>query len=308
MRRRLIIGSCLLAALTLVSAAEGQPRRGRRAPVERAPAEGASEVEEVDRVVVRWISRATGGVQQPQFITARELAFEARVEAIVENRGRRGPPYLDKHVRSALERRIAETMLAQLPVDPKPSPRQVAIYAESARRLLEKRISEPILRLKADALKAAGRLNAETTAEARNEAEAQAAEILRRARSAEGIAPGELDTIMRRRARASWYLDKTVAPMLRPSELDLREVHQRGETPFTERSFDDAADDLRQWYVASRLATALDRYFRSVRSKVKITMIERPEASVVRRGGRRRRQRTVHIPRPVPRRFARRGR
>ncbi len=301
MRRRLTIGLGLLVALTTASTAEAQARRERRAPVDP----DASEVEEVDRVVVRWVSRATGGVQRPQFVTARELAFEARIEAIVENRGRQGPPYLDKHVRSALERRIAESMLAQLPVDPKPSPRQVAIYAESARRLLEKRISEPILNEKLDALREAGKLNAETAAEARNEAEAQAADVLRRARSAEGIAPGELDTIMRRRARASWYLDKTVAPMLRPSELDLREVHQRGETPFTERTFEDAADDLRQWYIASRLATALDRYFRSVRSKVTITMIERPEASVVRRP---RRRRTVRLPRPTPRRFARRGR
>lgn len=204
------------------------------------------ETENVDRAVVRWNSRATGGVKKPQFITARFLAFEARLEALTEELPEGSAPYADKHVRSAIQRHIAETMLARLPVDPRPKPRQVALYAEAARRLLHQRIGP----------------DGEGAVEA--------------ARLAEGITGDELDAILRRRARASWYLDKMVAPMLKPSELDLREVHKRGETPFTDRAFEDVSDEVRQWFVSTRLSAALDRYFRNVRARVSIVLIERP--------------------------------
>jgi hypothetical protein len=207
--------------------------------------ERAADSERVDRTAVRWHSRATGGVRKPQFISARQLAFEARLEALTEDLPDSGAPYADKHVRSAIQRHLAETMLAALPVDPKPTPRQVARYAEAARGLLFQRIG------------------------ADGEAKVEAARL------AEGITGEELDAILRRRARASWYLDKMVAPMLRPSELDLREVHKRGETPFTDRPFEDVREEIRQWFVSSRLSAALDRYFRNVRARVSITLITR---------------------------------
>ncbi|MEM1033988.1 MAG: hypothetical protein AAF928_10080 [Myxococcota bacterium] len=279
-------------ALVATPAAYGQSAQDEAANREKPAAAVARSTppEEIDRVVVRWVSRATGGVRRPQFITARELAFEARLEAIVDGaaRGRErtrpsGPPYLDKHIRSALERRIAESMLAQLPVDPKPSPRQVAIYAESARRIMIRRVAAPGL----DARIAAGggvrNLTPQALVAARRDAEAEAEAALEAARVTEGIARDEFDTVLRRRARASWYLDQTVAPMLRPSELDLREVHLRGESPYAEQPFDEIADDLRQWYVATRLGAALDRYFRAVRSKVQVTLIERPTRSTLRK-------------------------
>src|SRR5690606_20077961 len=67
-----------------------------------------------------------------------------------------------------------------------------------------------------------------------------------------------------------------VAPMLRPSELDLRQVHARGETPYTERPFEDVREEVRQWFISTRLSAALDRYFRNVRARVSITLITRP--------------------------------
>ena len=206
----------------------------------------AQESENVDRTAVRWHSRATGGVRKPQFISARLLAFEARLEALTEELPEGSAPYADKHVRAAIQRHIAETMLATLPVDPKPKPKEVALYAEAARELLFQRIGE--------------------------EGEAK----IDAARKAEGITREELDAILRRRARASWYLDKMVAPMLRPSELDLRQVHARGETPYTERPFEDVREEVRQWFISTRLSAALDRYFRNVRARVSITLITRP--------------------------------
>jgi hypothetical protein len=202
-------------------------------------------VETVERVAVRWHARATGGARKPRFITARELAFEARLEALLE--GAPGDtPYTAEQVRRALQRHITEAILANLPVDPEPKPKDVAAYAEAARALYVDRLGEG--------------------GEARLEA----------ARQAEGITSEELDAILRRRARASWYLDKMVAPMLRPSRLDLREVHKRGETPFTDRRFEEVEEELRRWYVSTRLADALDTYYRNVRARVKVVILGPP--------------------------------
>src|SRR5207253_2597449 len=82
-------------------------------------AEAAERPAAVDRVVVRWSARASTGTPKPRFIMARELAFEARIEALSE--GKKLPsPYLDKHVRAAIQRHITEEFLAELPVDPPP--------------------------------------------------------------------------------------------------------------------------------------------------------------------------------------------
>jgi hypothetical protein len=214
-----------------------------------APSKAAPRSETIDRVAVRWIARDTGGVRKPNFIFARELAFAARIEALSE---RLPIPtvYSDKNVRAAIERHITESMLASLPVDPKPTPKEVAIYAEAARGILLQRIGD------GDASIGATKLDS--------------------ARRAEGITNEELDLLLRRRARASWYLDKTIAPMLTPSELDLREVHRRGETPFTEQRFDDVQEALRRWYISTRLAAALDRYFRNARGRVQVYVIAPP--------------------------------
>jgi hypothetical protein len=63
--------------------------------------------------------------------------------------------------------------------------------------------------------------------------------------------------------------------MLRPTELDLREVHRRGESPFTGQRFEQIEVPLKRWYISTRMSSALDRYFRNVRSRVKIVLIER---------------------------------
>ena len=61
--------------------------------------------------------------------------------------------------------------------------------------------------------------------------------------------------------------------MLQPSDADLREVHRRGDTPFTTSPFAQVEDKVRNWYVSVRLRTALDSYYRGVRSKVSVALI-----------------------------------
>jgi hypothetical protein len=192
----------------------------------------------LDRVIVRWHAPETGGAKKPQFIYERELSFEARVEAMIESD--KETSYKEPHVRAALDRHIAETILASLPVVPAPTPKQVAQRAEAARGILEQRVH--------------GR------------------DRLIAAAAADGISSDELDAVLRRQARASIYLDKMVAPMLEASEADLREVWRSGASPYKEMSFDQAAPLLAKWVVGQRLAQAVETYFQSARSRVVVVV------------------------------------
>ena len=171
---------------------------------------------------------------------SRELAFEARVEALTRGEAKR-VPYLDKHVQQALERHITEVILARSPVDKTPTPKEVAILAERARLIIEQRVG--------------GRT------------------VLNKAASTEGITADELNALLRRRARAAWYLDRMVAPMLAPSELELRGAHRRRQTPYSDEPFDKVLPKLKRWYVSRKLDDALVRYFRNVRGRVTIAII-----------------------------------
>jgi hypothetical protein len=96
---------------------------------------------------------------------------------------------------------------------------------------------------------------------------------LHQAANAEGMVAEDLNSLLRRRARASLYLDRMVAPMLEPTEADLREVHRSGESPFTDQPFEQVAPQMRRWLVATRLSTALGQYFRNARSRITLRLI-----------------------------------
>jgi hypothetical protein len=224
------IAWCLAAALVLAPAAAG---------LAQPPT-----LTLVDRVVVRWHAPETGGPAKPQFIFERELAFEARLESLADPDPEPGP-YHDRHVRAALERHIAETLLAWRPIVPPVDPRVVAQRAETARAILEARVH--------------GR-----------------AKLLEAAR-AEGIGSDELDALLRRQARASLYLDKMVAPMLEPSDLELQDLWKTGATPFKDQPFDQIKTALANWYIGQRLAKETEADFQRARSRVVISVSRRPQ-------------------------------
>jgi len=196
----------------------------------------------LDRVLVRWHAPEAGGPAKPQFIFERELAFEARLESLADPDPEPGA-YHDRHVRAALERHIAETLLASLPILPPPDPKVIAARAHVAREILEQRVH--------------GRPK------------------LLEAAAAEGIGDGELDALSARQARASLYLDKMIAPMLEPSELELRDLWRTGTTPFKEQPFDQVVKPLARWYVGQRLMQALDGYFQNARARVVVSVMRR---------------------------------
>jgi hypothetical protein len=199
----------------------------------------------VDRVVVRWHAPETGGAIKPQFVFERELAFEARLESLADPEPEPGA-YHDRHVRAALERHLAETLLASLPIVPAPSAQVIAARAEQAREILEQRVK--------------GRAK------------------LKEAADAEGLGAPELKRIHERQARAGLYLDRMVAPMLEPSELELRDLWRTGATPFKDQPFDQIALPLRRWYVGQRLQQALEAYFQNARARVVVSVAQRPKA------------------------------
>ncbi len=64
----------------------------------------------IDRVALRWFAPDVdrGGAPAAQFVFERELAFEARLQAFEEGLGNQ---YAERHVRTALDRHVAEVLL-----------------------------------------------------------------------------------------------------------------------------------------------------------------------------------------------------
>jgi hypothetical protein len=209
------------------------------APAEAAPGEDVL----LDRVAVRFTAPETGGIAKPQFIFERELAFEARLEALTDAGFRQTPetPYLERHVRAALERHMAEVLLESLEVTPEPTPRDVELRIRSARLTLQQQLG--------------------------------GAAELERASHAEHIAASEVTSLLRRRARASLYLDRMVATMLTPSDTELRIVHRTTRTPFSGADYESVAPLLQRWYVAQRLNTAVRAFYEGARSRLHVTLL-----------------------------------
>ncbi len=193
----------------------------------------------VDRVVVRFYAPETGGATRPRFVTERMLAFEARLEALAEDPDAEG--YQDRHVRAAMDHHVAEELLASLSVEGGTEPPDLPRLATAGRT--------------------------ELAARAGGEARLQAAAL------AEGIAPREIDAMLRRSARAAYYVDKNVSPMLHPTDEQLREVFRTSAHPFKNRKYDDAKADLGRWLVAERLRVAETSFLQTARSRVKILVV-----------------------------------
>lgn len=195
----------------------------------------------IDRTVVRFTAPETGGNASPRFIFERVLAFEARLEALADpgHRPSELAPYSETHVRAAMERHIAETLLASLSIDPKPHASTIEAQMELARAMLIHQVG---------------------------------AERLRAAAASEGIDTQELRRLFRRRALASLYLHHMVAPMLRPREIQLRELHQK--TPYASQPFEKVKAELERSYVSRALGEAVAAFYQNARSRLSVTILD----------------------------------
>ena len=86
------------------------------APTARAqPPEAIARVT-IDRVAVRFYSPETGGSARPRFISERTLACEARFEALADDNSV-AAAYEERYLRAAMERHVAEEILATLIIE-----------------------------------------------------------------------------------------------------------------------------------------------------------------------------------------------
>lgn len=196
-----------------------------------------------DRAVVVFTAPELGGNAYPRFVWQRELAFLARIEALGDSsfQPTSGEPFLDRHVRAALERAVAEMMLESFDIDPNPTADELKRRAVGARLVVIERVGSPA---------------------ALSEAAAQ-----------EGIADVELWRIFQRQARASLYLDRMVTPMLEPSAAELRSLHQGTATPFSNRPFEEVQTGLRRWYIGQRLAGVLAAFYETARGRIHLQIL-----------------------------------
>ena len=195
----------------------------------------------LERAVVRFYAPETGGVERPRFIYERRLAFEARLEALADQ-GRSGEEaYRERHVSAALERHISEVLLASLRIEPEPTESAMARQVELARKLMSDRVGGD--------------------------------DALLEAQRAEGISNAELSGILRRQARASLYLDRMVAPMLRPSDAELEAIQRSAPAALQNEPFLRVRPLLLRWYVSKRLASAMSSFFQEARSRVTVTLL-----------------------------------
>ena len=195
----------------------------------------------LDRVVVRFYAPETGGVEHPRFIYERRLAFEARVEALADQDRGNEEAYRERHVSAALERHISEVLLASLRIEPEPSEAVMARQVELARKLMSDRVGGD--------------------------------DALLQAQLAEGISSAELSGILRRQARASLYLDRMVAPMLRPSDAELEAIQRSAPAALQNEPFVRVRPLLLRWYVSKRLQSAMSSFFQEARTRVSVTLL-----------------------------------
>jgi hypothetical protein len=199
----------------------------------------------VDRAVVRFFSPETGGTGYPRFVLERELALEARLEAMAENGGI-GQGYKERDLRAALEHDVAEQILATLaekliaesPAGKRPGLGEVPrVEAELGPALLER---------------LGGRERVEEAARS------------------EQLEPAEVDALLHRAALAAWYLDRAVTPLLHPSDDQLRDVYRTSAHPYRGQPYEQAREALARWFVVERVRLAEGAFLQSARSRVRI--------------------------------------
>lgn len=233
------MGSCVRPALAVVAMSAAVLATLLAAP--SAHAQGAAtQGNLVDRVFVRYVSPETGGGARPRFLTEHEAALFARIEALIEDGGVNGD-FLDRFGRVAVDRVIAEDMLAALQVEGGIEPPELPKLTREARETLEARVG--------------------------------GADALASALKAEGISDLELETVMRRRARATYYADRSLAPIIKPPEEELYNAFRSLTHPYRTMKYEDARQRFARWYAYERLRTLEIDFVQSARSRLLVTYL-----------------------------------
>ncbi|MBV9946973.1 MAG: hypothetical protein JOZ69_09005 [Myxococcales bacterium] len=202
----------------------------------------------VDRTAARFYAPETGGTAYPRFVSQRTLAFMARLQQMAEVPEGFGEDYAERDVRAALDRVVAEEMLANLadrliadsPPDRRPTGAEL--------REVEERVSRAIVE------RVGGRPRVDQAARA------------------EQLDDSEVNSLLRRCALAAWYVDRALSPILHPTDEQLRDVLRTSANPYRGRRFSEVRDALERWYVAERVRATEDAFLQAARSRVKVVL------------------------------------
>lgn len=195
----------------------------------------------VDRIAVRYVTPETGGNARPRFLSERELAFFARVEAAVEGAPIEGDEYPERYVRAATDRLVARAMLANLLVQRGSEPPDLPRLAGEARAELAARFGPP--------------------------------GALEEALKQEGLDEGELMAFLRDQVRAITYVDRVITPIVTVTEDSLREAYRSVPHPFRKEKFDEARTKLKQWLVVERMRVAELEFLQGARARIRISPV-----------------------------------
>lgn len=246
-RKRLAIVSTVVLALSSavadVRAQDGAQEPARKIdPRVRLPSAGGPPVPvPIDRIAVRYVTPETGGNARPRFLSERELAFFARIEASIEGAPIEGEEYPERYVRSATDRLVARAMLASLLVQRGSEPPDLPRLAAEARSELAERFGPP------------GALEA--------------------ALKQEGLDEGELGAFLRDQVRATYYVDRVITPIIAVTEDSLREAYRSVVHPFRKEKFDEARPKLKQWLVVERMRVAELEFLQGARARIRISPV-----------------------------------
>lgn len=194
----------------------------------------------VDRVAARCTVPETGGPTKPRFVTERELRFWARVEATIDE-GTAPPDFYARYARTALDRFVAEDMLASLLVERGAEPSDLPKSAVEAREELEARVTGP----------------------------AKLAELMK----ADGISEAELGAFMRRRVRATVYVDRAISPILKPAEDEVFQGFRTMPSPFRTLAYEEARGRFVRFYVHERFRSLSLDFVKSARARLTLTVL-----------------------------------
>ncbi len=224
-------------AASLVAAA-ALPSRARAAD---EPLPGASTAHVPDRVAVRFVSPETGGMAHPRFFTERELALFTRFETLIEQVAVEPNDYLERYTRVATDRLVARAMLASLLLNRGTEPPELSKLALDLRAELADRIGGPA--------------------------------VLEATLKHEGIEESELMTFLQDQARATWYVDRVITPILAVTEDSLSEAFRATLHPFRGMKLEDARLRMRRWLATERMRVAELEFLQSARTRIKIVPV-----------------------------------
>ena len=162
------------------------------------------------------------------------------MEATIDE-GTPPPDFYARYGRTALDRFIAEEMLASLLIERGAEPPDLPKSALDAREELEARLT------------GASRLT----------------DLMK----ADGISEGELGAYLRRRVRATTYVDRVLTPILKPTEDELFQGFRTMPSPFRSLTYEDGRGRFLRFYIHERFRSLSLDFVKGARARMTLTIL-----------------------------------